>query len=87
MRSRLLPLLLVLMAAILLALGLPLAASVAAAEQQRLIVDRIDDTARFASLAQNVTSRDAPEGSVAPDETESLATLRIEQLMQELKSD
>ena len=35
---------LVLMAAILLALGLPLAASVAAAEQQRLIVDRIDDT-------------------------------------------
>ena len=78
MRSRLLPLLLVLMAAILLALGLPLAASVAAAEQQRLIVDRIDDTARFASLAQNVTSRDAPEGSVAPDETESLATLRIE---------
>ncbi|GAA0463778.1 HAMP domain-containing sensor histidine kinase [Streptomyces sp. NPDC046215] len=57
MRTRLLPLLIVLLAGVLLALGFPLAASMAAAEQQRLVVDRIDDTARFASLAQFVTTR------------------------------
>ncbi|MCD7443173.1 HAMP domain-containing histidine kinase [Streptomyces lincolnensis] len=56
MRTRLLPLLIVLMAAVLLALGIPLAASVAAAQQQRVVVDRIDDTARFAALAQYVTA-------------------------------
>ncbi|MGW3122661.1 ATP-binding protein [Streptomyces sp. NPDC001107] len=55
MRTRLLPLLIVLMAAVLLALGIPLAVSVAAAQQQKVVVDRIDDTARFASLAQFVT--------------------------------
>ncbi|MEU0967201.1 HAMP domain-containing sensor histidine kinase [Streptomyces sp. NPDC005917] len=58
MRTRLLPLLIVLLAAVLLALGVPLAASVAAAQQQKVVVDRIDDTARFAALAQFVT--DAP---------------------------
>jgi signal transduction histidine kinase len=58
-RSRLLPLLLVLMAAVLLALGLPLAASLAVAEQQQLIIDRIDDTARFGALAQQVTVDEA----------------------------
>ncbi|GAB2911763.1 sensor histidine kinase [Streptomyces mayteni] len=52
MRSRLLPLLIVLLAGVLLALGVPLAASQARSEQQRVVVDRIDDTARFASLAQ-----------------------------------
>ncbi|MBT2529440.1 HAMP domain-containing histidine kinase [Streptomyces sp. ISL-99] len=57
MRTRLLPLLIVLLAGILLALGLPLAVSVAAAQQQRVVVDRIDDTARFAALAQFVTER------------------------------
>ncbi|MGW0625279.1 HAMP domain-containing sensor histidine kinase [Streptomyces sp. NPDC001984] len=61
MHTRLLPLLIVLMAAVLLALGLPLAASVAAAQQQKVVVDRIDDTARFAVLAQSVT--DGPSGS------------------------
>ncbi|GHH87779.1 two-component sensor histidine kinase [Streptomyces sulfonofaciens] len=55
MRTRLLPLLIVLMAAVLLALGVPLAVSLAAAQQQKVVVDRIDDTARFASLAQFVT--------------------------------
>ncbi|MCX4673813.1 HAMP domain-containing histidine kinase [Streptomyces sp. NBC_01433] len=55
MRTRLLPLLIVLMAAVLLALGFPLAVSVAAAEQQRVVIDRIDDTARFAALAQFVS--------------------------------
>ncbi|MEU9705035.1 HAMP domain-containing sensor histidine kinase [Streptomyces sp. NPDC047981] len=54
MRTRLLPLLLVLMAGVLLALGFPLAASLAAAEQQRVVVDRLDDAARFAALAQFV---------------------------------
>ncbi|MFR9673415.1 sensor histidine kinase [Streptomyces sp. TR06-5] len=54
MRARLLPLLIVLFTGVLLALGFPLAASQAAAEQQRVVVDRIDDTARFASLAQFV---------------------------------
>ncbi|MBT2383830.1 HAMP domain-containing sensor histidine kinase [Streptomyces sp. ISL-11] len=57
MRTRLLPLLIVLLAGVLLALGFPLAGSIAAAQQQRLVVDRIDDTARFASLAQYVTIR------------------------------
>lgn len=57
MRTRLLPLLIVLMASVLLALGFPLAVSGAAAEQQRVVIDRIDDTARFAALAQFITER------------------------------
>jgi signal transduction histidine kinase len=43
------------MAGVLLALGFPLAVSVAAAQQQRVVVDRIDDTVRFAALAQFAT--------------------------------
>ncbi|MER5766441.1 HAMP domain-containing sensor histidine kinase [Streptomyces sp. NPDC001985] len=58
MRTRLLPLLIVLMAGVLLALGFPLAVSTAAAQQQRVVVDRIDDTVRFAALAQFVTETD-----------------------------
>lgn len=54
MRTRLLPLLIVLMAGVLLALGFPLAASLAAAQQQRVVVDRLDDAARFAALGQFV---------------------------------
>ncbi|MFI7245829.1 sensor histidine kinase [Streptomyces qinglanensis] len=61
MRTRLLPLLIVLLAGVLLALGFPLALSQAQAEQQRVVVDRIDDTARFASLAQFVTATSAPD--------------------------
>lgn len=57
MRTRLLPLLIVLMAGVLLALGFPLAVSVAAARQQGVVIDRIDDTARFAALAQFITER------------------------------
>ncbi|BAU86517.1 two-component system sensor [Streptomyces laurentii] len=57
MRTRLLPLLIVLMAGVLLALGFPLAAGNAAAEQQRVVVDRLDDAARFAALAQFVSER------------------------------
>ncbi|MFD5258542.1 ATP-binding protein [Streptomyces bobili] len=66
MRTRLLPLLIVLMAAVLLALGVPLAVSVAGAEQQDVVVDRIDDTARFAALAQFVT---VPAGGSGPVDT------------------
>ncbi|GGN71955.1 two-component sensor histidine kinase [Streptomyces albiflavescens] len=76
MRTRLLPLLIVLMAAVLLALGLPLAVSVAAAEQQRVVVDRIDDTARFAALAQFVT--DSPTGSQTNNTDERRETLNKE---------
>ncbi|KUO03223.1 sensor histidine kinase [Streptomyces caeruleatus] len=52
MRTRLLPLLIVLMAAVLLALGVPLAVSLASAHQQKVVVDRIDDTAYFAAIAR-----------------------------------
>lgn len=40
------------MAAVLLALGVPLAVSLASAQQQKVIVDRIDDTAYFAAIAR-----------------------------------
>ncbi|WP_328536310.1 sensor histidine kinase [Streptomyces sp. NBC_00344] len=62
MRARLLPLLIVLMAGVLLALGFPLALSVAEAQQQKVIVDRLDDTARIAAEAQFVTEIPASEG-------------------------
>ncbi|MEU6352541.1 HAMP domain-containing sensor histidine kinase [Streptomyces sp. NPDC047072] len=68
MRTRLLPLLIVLMAAVLLALGIPLAIGVASAQQQKVVVDRIDDTAHFAALAQFVTD----------DSDERLETLESE---------
>ncbi|MEU6776890.1 HAMP domain-containing sensor histidine kinase [Streptomyces sp. NPDC046759] len=76
MRARLLPLLIVLLAAVLLALGLPLAISVAAAQQQKVVVDRIDDTARFAALAQFVT--EVPGGSRRTDTDDRLESLRSE---------
>jgi signal transduction histidine kinase len=77
LRSRLLPLLIVLMAGVLLALGFPLAASQAAAQQQRVVVDRIDDTTRFAALAQFVTARDE-QTELSPVDDERLHTLRTE---------
>ncbi|SEQ80730.1 sensor histidine kinase [Streptomyces radiopugnans] len=81
MRTRLLALLIALMAGVLLALGFPLAASMAAAEQQHVVIDRIDDTARFASLAQYVTTRPparSPTTAEARQQDERLATLRDE---------
>lgn len=78
MSSRLLPLLIMLMAGVLLALGFPLAASRAAAQQQRVVVDRIDDTSRFASLAQFVTARTPQSAGAATGDGERLRTLRIE---------
>lgn len=77
MRTRLLPLLIVLMAAVLLALGIPLAVSFAGAQQQKVVVDRIDDTARFAALAQFVAvGGDTATGAGAADERKG--TLRRE---------
>jgi signal transduction histidine kinase len=71
MRTRLLLLLIVLQAGVLLALGVPLAASQAAESQQRVVVDRIDDTTRFASLAELAdTSQDPaadPDAAADPD--------------------
>ncbi|MGD3110269.1 ATP-binding protein [Streptomyces sp. YGL11-2] len=79
MRTRLLPLLIVLMAAVLLALGIPLGVITAGVEQQKVVVDRIDDAARFASLAQFVTARpSAASRAKTPEEDERLATLRAE---------
>lgn len=77
MHARLLPLLIVLMAAVLLALGIPLAVSLAAGEQQKVVVDRIDDTARFAALAQFVTDRPAGCATLAESD-ERGATLQKE---------
>ncbi|WP_411107483.1 ATP-binding protein [Streptomyces sp. cmx-4-9] len=75
MRARLLPLLVVLMAGVLLALGFPLAVSLAAGQQQRVVVDRIDDSARFAALAQFVIDA---EGSGSAGADERRETLRLE---------
>ncbi|WP_030679659.1 HAMP domain-containing sensor histidine kinase [Streptomyces rimosus] len=77
MRTRLLPLLIVLLAGVLLALGFPLAGITATVEQQRVVVDRIDDAARFASLAQYVTARPGT-GRETPDEDERQSTLGAE---------
>lgn len=83
MRTRLLPLLIVLMAGVLLALGFPLAASLAAAHQQTVVVDRIDDTARFAAIAQYVTEtgsgfKKLPGGESGSAVDERRATLESE---------
>ncbi|MFE3523267.1 sensor histidine kinase [Streptomyces sp. NPDC059161] len=74
MRTRLLPLLIFLLALVLVAFGFPLALSVAGAQQQRVVVDRIDDTARFAALAQFVSAPDGNETNSA----ERLTTLEEE---------
>ncbi|WP_156726355.1 sensor histidine kinase [Streptomyces apocyni] len=76
MRNRLLPLLIVLMAGVLLALGFPLGVSLAAAQQQRIVVDRIDDTARFAGHAQFVM--EGPTGSRRAGKGERLKRLERE---------
>ncbi|GAA2147827.1 HAMP domain-containing sensor histidine kinase [Kitasatospora kazusensis] len=69
MRNRLLGILLSLMAAVLAALGVPLAVAIAAAEQTRVVVDRIDDAARFAQdlpTAGQATLGTALKGDPAP---------------------
>ncbi|MCK1798758.1 HAMP domain-containing histidine kinase [Streptomyces sp. XM4193] len=82
MRARLLPLLILLFAGVLLALGFPLAMSMAATEQQRVVIDRIDDTTRFASLAQFVTV--PPSGSSDPRRPSSERNERLSALTSEL---
>ncbi|MBW5483756.1 sensor histidine kinase [Streptomyces bambusae] len=72
MRARLLPLLVVLMAGVLLALGFPLAVSLAAGQQQGVVVDRIDDSARFAALAQFVIDAEGSGEAGADDRRETL---------------
>ncbi|MFI5619922.1 ATP-binding protein [Streptomyces sp. NPDC051567] len=72
MRARLLPLLVVLMAGALLALGLPLAVSLAAGQQQHVVVDRIDDSARFAALAQFVVDAEGSGGAGADERRQTL---------------
>lgn len=72
MRARLLPLLVVLMAGVLLALGFPLAVALAAGQQQQVVVDRIDDSARFAALAQFVIDAEGSNASGADERRETL---------------
>lgn len=77
MRTRLLPLLIVLMAAVLLALGIPLAVGVASAQQQKVVVDRIDDTAHFAALAQFVTDDSSNNERLATLESELASYYKV----------
>jgi signal transduction histidine kinase len=53
MRARLFVLLLTLLSCVIAALMLPLAVSYALGEQQTVFIDRLDDTDRFASIAQD----------------------------------
>ncbi|MFC7218635.1 ATP-binding protein [Streptomyces polyrhachis] len=76
MRTRLLPLLIVLMTGILLALAVPLAGRIAQQDQQHVVVDRMDDIARFASLGLYVTSRS--EGAATPEERDRRRALEQE---------
>jgi signal transduction histidine kinase len=55
-RRRLIALLLLLLAAVLAALSLPLARSLAAGRQQEMFVDRLQDTNQFAAGAQQATT-------------------------------
>ncbi|MER6315243.1 HAMP domain-containing sensor histidine kinase [Streptomyces sp. NPDC001581] len=82
MRARLLPLLVILMAGTLLALGFPLAVSLAAGQQQRVVVDRIDDSARFAALAQLVIDAQGSgsTGADARGETLQVELARYQEL-------
>jgi signal transduction histidine kinase len=57
-RSRLLLILLTLMGLVLLSLGVPLGRSLADQHQQTMFLDRLGDTARFASLAGQAVSTD-----------------------------
>ncbi|WP_051944684.1 sensor histidine kinase [Streptacidiphilus rugosus] len=66
MRTRLLGILLALLVCVLAALGVPLATSEAQREQQRVVVDRMDDAARFAALAQNPIGQ--PDSSAAVEQ-------------------
>ncbi|GAA1981410.1 sensor histidine kinase [Kitasatospora viridis] len=65
MRTRLLGILLALMVGVLAALGVPLAGQMAQTEQNRVVLDRMDDVARF---AQELPTQGLPErGAVGSD--------------------
>ncbi|MGW4060508.1 sensor histidine kinase [Amycolatopsis sp. NPDC004747] len=68
MRVRLQGIVLTLVALLVFGLGIPLAASIAAGAQQDLFLDRLTDTARFASLAQRPLLDNKP-GLIEPDLT------------------
>ncbi|MFF2630239.1 sensor histidine kinase [Kitasatospora griseola] len=69
MRNRLLGILIALMACVLAALGVPLAYLIASSEQSKVVVDRIDDAARFAQdlPTQGRASATAVKGEPEPD--------------------
>ncbi|MFJ8442213.1 sensor histidine kinase [Kitasatospora griseola] len=68
MRNRLLGILIALMACVLAALGAPLAYLIASSEQSKVVVDRIDDAARFAQdlPTQGRASATAVKGEPEP---------------------
>ncbi|MGW3998026.1 sensor histidine kinase [Amycolatopsis sp. NPDC004772] len=66
MRVRLQGIVLTLVALLVFGLGIPLARSIAAGAQQDLFLDRLTDTARFASLAQRPLLDNKP-GLIEPD--------------------
>ena len=66
MRVRLQGIVLTLVALLVFGLGIPLARSIAAGAQQDLFLDRLTDTARFASLAQRPLLDNKPE-LIEPD--------------------
>ncbi|MFD8482656.1 sensor histidine kinase [Kitasatospora sp. NPDC059673] len=68
MRNRLLGILIALMACVLAALGAPLAYLIASSEQSKVVVDRIDDAARFAQdlPTQGGASTSAVKGDPQP---------------------
>ena len=66
MRVRLQGIVLTLVALLVFGLGIPLARSIAAGAQQDLFLDRLTDTARFASLAQRPLLDNKP-GLINPD--------------------
>lgn len=61
MRGRLQAIVLSLVGLLVFGLGVPLALTVAAGEQQALFLDRLTDTTRFAALAQRPITDDQPE--------------------------
>ncbi len=66
MRVRLQGIVLTLVALLVFGLGLPLAQTIASSVQQKLFLDRLTDTARFASLAQRPLLDSKPE-LIEPD--------------------
>ncbi|MBM7776373.1 signal transduction histidine kinase [Actinokineospora baliensis] len=64
MRTRLLGMVWFLVALLVFGLGVPLALSVAGSEQQKLFLDRLTDTNRFASMAQRPLTDDNTDSMV-----------------------